>query len=74
MGMFDRVWIDCPHCGKEIEEQTKEDKCILADYKLDEAPVGLQLAVSDYPIDCYECDESFMVKTQVISQSKVIKL
>jgi hypothetical protein len=34
MGMFDRVWITCPECGKEFEQQTKAGPCLLIDYHL----------------------------------------
>lgn len=34
MGMFDRVWVKCPECGKDFEQQTKAGVCELKDYYL----------------------------------------
>ena len=34
MGMFDRVWIHCPHCGERIEEQSKAGDCGLRDLEV----------------------------------------
>jgi hypothetical protein len=31
MGMFDRVWIQCPECNDHFEQQTKEGPCELKD-------------------------------------------
>ena len=54
MGMFDSVWIKCPHCDKRVEEQTKDGECLCSNYDLEDAPPVLKTAVSGYPIECYE--------------------
>jgi len=73
MGMFDSVWIECPHCGKAIQEQTKAGDCCCFSYDLNEAPPILKMDISNYPIECYECGEKFIVRTQTISVSNVYK-
>lgn len=32
MGMFDRIWVTCPECGKQFEQQSKAGICHLEDY------------------------------------------
>lgn len=73
MGMFDSVWIKCPHCDKRVEEQTKDGECLCSNYDLEDAPPVLKTAVSGYPIECYECGENFTVKAQVIATAHVYK-
>jgi hypothetical protein len=38
MGMFDRVWLDCPKCFAKVEAQSKGGDCTLADYDAIDAP------------------------------------
>jgi phage FluMu protein Com len=38
MGMFDSVYIKCPHCKHENEHQTKAGACTLENYTLGTVP------------------------------------
>ena len=45
MGMFDSVFVECPHCGQMNELQTKNGECILGKYDLVNAPPEVLLGV-----------------------------
>lgn len=38
MGMFDKIYVQCPGCGGETECQSKSGPCQLERYKLESAP------------------------------------
>lgn len=39
MGMYDTVWVKCPHCGKRTDMQSKSGDCCLDNYELKDAPI-----------------------------------
>ena len=41
MGMFDRVLVECPKCGKTIEFQSKAAACCLVEYKPAKVPTDI---------------------------------
>lgn len=70
--MFDVVLIRCPHCGKDVEEQTKCGPCALEYHPLGSAPDELKVAVSDYPIECSECGGRFKVTVSTIASIQTL--
>lgn len=74
MGCFNTVLIDCPHCGEEIEEQSKSGSCLMESYKLDSAKAPDLMAVSNVPIECYHCGGKLIVKSDVTVVTSVEKL
>ena len=54
MGMFDSLYIDCPHCKAKIEIQSKAGDCMLASYNLENAP---QWLIKEAIGSKYQCDE-----------------
>lgn len=74
MGCFNTVLIDCPHCGKEIEEQSKGGSCLMKSNKLESANVADVMAVSNSPIECYHCEGKLIVKSKITVVTSVEKL
>lgn len=73
MGVFDRVYIPCPKCGKESEFQSKGGDCILADYTLETAPVDVLLDVNRHsPNICENCGTKYDVKVTVKVDTEII--
>ena len=56
MGLFDMVWVDCPHCGKPIEFQSKalEDP-YMRRFTLENAPVEIVCEIINGPEYCESC-------------------
>jgi hypothetical protein len=84
MGMFDSVFVDCPHCGKKNELQTKNGECILGRYDLVNAPPEVLLGVEgNQTCDTYRnrkwedgdkgCGGKYTVKVQCITKAWVEK-
>lgn len=61
MGMFDTVWVNCPKCGDELSFQSKSGDCVLANYKLENAPKDVMYNVNRHsPIKC-ECGRKYKI-------------
>lgn len=54
MGLFDRVYVDCPNCGNQVEFQSKGGECDLVNFSLDDAPIHVLMDMMNYPQEC-EC-------------------
>ena len=70
MGMFDSVYVQCPHCEEEVEIQTKHGECILGQYYLYNAPADVLIGVEGRH-HCDECGMPFSVKTQIVTRAWV---
>ena len=58
MGLFDSVYVDCPHCGKPVEFQTKADIApYMRRYTLDDAPDYMLHDIINSPEHCGACDQ-----------------
>lgn len=55
MGMFDSVYVKCPHCAAPVEFQSKEWDCNLDVYSLDNAPTDILRDIMNYPQHCEKC-------------------
>lgn len=55
MGMFDSVYVACPHCGKPVEHQSKEGECYLNRYSLEDAPSEILFDIMNDPVHCESC-------------------
>ena len=55
MGLFDRVYIHCPQCGKRLEFQSKAGRCVLAEYDEDCVPVVIAKSISGDVEECPRC-------------------
>ena len=72
MGMFDRVWADCPSCGKRaVEFQSKCGKCHLIDYHIDDVPYEIAECLEGEEARCDNCHSlvriTFGIKPIVIA-------
>lgn len=57
MGLFDSVYVECPHCGAPVELQSKADEApYLNRYTTGDAPLHIMLDVMDAPAHCTKCD------------------
>lgn len=56
MGVFDSVYVPCPHCNKNVEFQSKADFApSLAAYTLDTAPTHILIDILNEPEYCEAC-------------------
>ena len=55
MGLFDSVYVDCPHCGKQVEFQSKAGDCSMSVYSLDSAPSYVVRDILNEPMHCGAC-------------------
>ena len=66
MGMFDRVWVECPKCGKGVEFQSKAGDCVLADYTLDNVPIIVGLDLIHEKEKCENCGAIVIVEVDTV--------
>jgi endogenous inhibitor of DNA gyrase (YacG/DUF329 family) len=70
MGMYDIVMVPCPTCGERIESQSKSGDCVLATYRLEDAPDAVLLDVNRHaPFVCAKCGTSFAVERAMCTRS-----
>ena len=62
MGMYDKVWVACPKCGKNIEEQSKAGECLLIDYTINNAPLEILVDIDGGELYCEPCDHYFRIR------------
>ena len=56
MGLFDSVYVDCPHCGKPVEFQSKADEApYMHRYTIADAPTHILTDVLNRPEHCMSC-------------------
>jgi len=56
MGLFDSVYVECPHCGSKVELQCDGNE-EMASYTLDTAPTFiLRQVMNRGPTHCRKCD------------------
>lgn len=56
MGLFDSVYVDCPHCGAPVEFQSKaSDDASLRRFTLSDAPTEILVSVLNSPEHCMSC-------------------
>lgn len=55
MGMFDSVYVDCPHCGAPVEIQVQGDESMTR-YTRETAPVRILREAMNGPEHCRKCD------------------
>lgn len=68
MGMFDSVYVQCPHCDEEIELQTKNGECTLGKYYLYNAPADVLLGIEGRN-RCEKCGMPFHVMLQIVTRA-----
>ena len=59
MGMFDSVYVECPHCGEKVEFQSKAGDCYLATIDQEEVPIEIANDIVGDTIYCERCDGRF---------------
>lgn len=73
--MYDSVIGDCPHCGKQVELQSKAGDCSLDRYEVEEVPVDIakDLALNDTPWNttCWACKKEYKFKCYPSDDDKV---
>lgn len=72
MGMFDTVYLTCPHCNEEIDCQTKSGECMLNSYTIDNMPMSIPSAMLGFN-HCYRCQKAFEVEMVTKPTYRVIK-
>ena len=72
MGMFDTVMIKCPHCGDELEFQTKSGECVLSYFTQEAIPPEIARDLNGISDECYHCGEK--IKLEVISPIEMVSM
>lgn len=52
MGLFDRVYVECPNCNRDVEFQSNAGECNLERYTLDTAPGEVLIDIMNSPERC----------------------
>lgn len=65
MGMFDTAFVRCPSCYREIELQSKADKCLCYNYNIYDAPPSIQADLAGAH-ECPHCAKMFIVTVQTM--------
>ena len=66
MGMFDSLIVRCPECGKNIEFQSKEGDCLLAEYRLDNCPTSILNSLANTSETC-ECGKEITLRVRTFA-------
>lgn len=78
MGMFDSLFIECPHCKYENELQTKNGPCELEQYRIQDKLPSYILETFDGSVDkCHSCQAWFKVNFEyhlIVTNRNVAKL
>jgi hypothetical protein len=72
MGMFDRVWADCPKCGKRVEFQSKAGECLLRDFHIDNLPPEIAKDIANDSNECDECGYKITFLAPTISRVRLV--
>lgn len=73
MGMFDSVYFECPHCGRETEEQSKAGDCLLEEYREDSIPPNIAVSLNERESWCDHCGKQFKIVTNELPQRVKMK-
>jgi DNA-directed RNA polymerase subunit RPC12/RpoP len=65
MGCFNTVFIECPHCGKEIEGQSKSGTCCQEQKDLTSADIEDIIGIANDPLICQRCKTKIVVKLEL---------
>lgn len=63
MGMFDSLFVNCPHCGAVNEFQSKAGECILGAYRINSVPVAIAAELEGARESCIECKRIMILET-----------
>lgn len=55
MGLFDRIHVNCPHCGSVVEFQSKEGECSMEVFSPENAPTPILYDTMNDPVRCGKC-------------------
>jgi hypothetical protein len=75
MGMFDRLWLDCPSCDQLTEFQSKWGECTLADFTLENAPLAVVADAHDEGskgrLYCEHCRAKLQVSVRFLAETRL---
>ena len=74
MGMFDRLYVDCPRCGEFVEFQSKAGDCTLTSYYIHSVPSEIALDCKDDVEQCPSCLINVGLQVQSIVVINPIKM
>ena len=61
MGLFNRIWVDCPDCGSSVEFQSKSGDCTLADYHISHMPTTDLAGIIGDVEECRSCGNTVSI-------------
>ncbi len=59
MGLFDEVCTQCPHCGADMDWQSKAGECVMRRYSLGDCPTEIGRDLKDTLMECDNCKRVF---------------
>ncbi len=75
MGLFDRIWAPCAHCGERIEFQSKGAEAPWQrDFTLENAPAGALLDVMNDPHHCANCGKWTVLHNPAFPPEFILRL
>lgn len=74
MGMFDSVYVECPHCFGRNEHQSKSGECQLNEYTLDDAPAILIEDIANEQNYCEHCSKTYIIRARISVSYRVLKV
>lgn len=72
MGLYDSIYLKCPHCGEQEEVQSKAGKCDMEIFDKNSVPVIIAAALQDDDWTCYHCKETFRIKTPYLPATTIL--
>lgn len=74
VGLFDRVFVDCPRCGSEYEFQSKGASVpMLLSYTLGDVPLDVLSDVRGKTVECHSCGALFGVLVEVRAEAALLR-
>lgn len=64
MGMFDELHVDCPHCGEDVEFQSKAGDCQLHRYAVQDVPPEIAGDLNGAAEICDACGKEVTLTVQ----------
>lgn len=65
MGVFNSVFVDCPYCSEENEEQFKPGNMWSWKFPNKKIPYKYLLALDGFEWECSRCHEKFITETNI---------
>lgn len=62
MALYDSVFVECPHCGDDLEYRSRAGKCELKHYFLNNVPADIAMALDGQREYCEGCRNEVTIR------------